>query len=102
VSSQVLGEKQEVEAKPSQESEQNKPKRPTIDDPRQKPAVQGKSKTQRMRSEVGKMDRDHHGQPVVNTTDRGGSRGRSGRFSLPVSFSLRGLLFSCAIFQREL
>ena len=59
--SQVLGEKYEVEAKHSQESKQNKPKRPNMDDPRQKPAVQGKSKTRHTRSELGKMDREHDG-----------------------------------------
>jgi len=78
VSSQVLGEKQEVEAKP---------KRPNTDDPRQNPAVQGKSKMQRTRREEVKMDRDHHGQPVVAT------------FPPIVSFSLRGLSFSCAVFE---
>jgi len=50
ISSQVLGDNREVEAKSSQESLQKRPNRPKRDDPRQNTRSKAKHKTRRSES----------------------------------------------------
>jgi len=106
VSSQLLGEKHEVEAKPSQEKLQKKPNRPNTDDLRQDPRPKAKHQNAAFGKQENGADNRHHGQPVVFTTARGGGRmvlllGTHDRASplLPGCFAfLRGCSFSCAFF----
>ena len=77
MSSQVLGEKHDIEAKPSQDGLQKRPNRPKMEDPSQNSRTKKKHKTQRLRSEGAKPARRHHGKPVVFTTGRGGCHASS-------------------------
>jgi len=74
VSSQVLGEKHEVEAKPSQEKLQKKPNRPNTGDPRQVSRSKAKHQNGALRKRENRAGNRHHGQPVVFTMAQGGGR----------------------------
>jgi len=93
VSSQMLRESREIEAKPSQEMLQKRPNSPKTEDPRQNRQAKIKHKMERSRSDKAALARGHHRPWWLPQPARGGP--------LPpwdASVS-RGCLFSCAAFR---
>ena len=92
ISSQVLGEKHEDQAKPSQESLQKRPNRPQMDDPRQNP--QNKTCTKMQSSginrarlpEAAQPGRGHHHGLTVVVTFSLGCFGSFAAFRFPTRF----------------